>query len=370
MTMSRRRMLAMVGGGAVVAATGGAAAFVTTRTPERALAPWDMAGTYSDPRMRALSFALLAPNPHNRQPWLAELDGGDGVILYRDPARDLPVTDPFGRQLTIGMGCFIDLMEMAAAEEGTLVETQLFPDGTGKGAAVARCRFVAGSAAPDPLFAHVMARRSHKEAFEPRAVTLATAAPLTPYARIETGGDVRDALRDIAHDAWLTEASTPEAFQESIDLLRIGRAEIEANPDGIDLGGPMMDALALTGLLTHEAAADPNNPGTRANVEQTADAILGAPAFAVQTTHTNTRLDQIAAGRDWLRLNLAATGAGLALRPVSQALQEFPQMRAQYDAVHRIAAPRGGTVQMLGLLGYAPRTPRTPRWPLEAKMIG
>ena len=40
-----------------------------------------------------------------------------------------------------------------------------------------------------------------------------------------------------------------------------------------------------------------------------------------------------------------------------------------YDAIHAEFAPDGGTVQMLGLLGYGRRTPRTPRWPLEDKLI-
>jgi hypothetical protein len=78
MSISRRKMLALVGGGTVLAAGGAGAAFALTRTPTRALAPWDMAGAYPDPRLRALSHALLAPNPHNRQPWMAELVGSDG----------------------------------------------------------------------------------------------------------------------------------------------------------------------------------------------------------------------------------------------------------------------------------------------------
>ena len=96
--------------------------------------------------------------------------------------------------------------------------------------------------------------------------------------------------------------------------------------------------------------------------------INGTHAFVVQTTSGNTRADQIAVGGRWLRLNLAATGAGLALRPVSQALQEYPEMEGPYKAIHTKFAPDGGTVQMLGLLGYAPITPRTPRWPLETRL--
>lgn len=65
---SRRKFLTILGGGVVLAA-GGAAAFMTTRTPTKAIAPWSAAGGYEDPRMQALSYAILAPNPHNRQPW-------------------------------------------------------------------------------------------------------------------------------------------------------------------------------------------------------------------------------------------------------------------------------------------------------------
>ncbi|CTQ49849.1 Acg family FMN-binding oxidoreductase [Jannaschia donghaensis] len=364
MTLSRRKTLALIGGGTLLAAGGLGTGWAMTRTPTAALVPWERAGTYGDPRLRALSYALLAPNPHNRQPWLAELRGADTVILTRDPARDLPVTDPFARQLTIGMGCFIDLMRMAAAEEGDAVAVDLFPEG--EDGPVAVCRWD-GTAPSDPLFAHVMDRRSHKEAFEDQAVSAEAAAPLMRYADIYRGGDELQVLRDMAHDAWLTEAATPEAFQESVDLIRIGKAEIEANPDGIDVGGPMMEGLSLMGLLTHAAAADPDNPGSRMVIEGTAAAIEGITAMTVGHTPGNTRRDQIAAGADWLRLNLAATGAGLALRPVSQALQEAEVFAPMYRAVQTFA-PDGGTVQMLGLLGYAPRTPRTPRWPLETRL--
>ncbi|MFQ6554187.1 Acg family FMN-binding oxidoreductase [Aestuariibius insulae] len=366
MTLSRRKTLALIGGGTIFAASAAAGTFVVTRTPTRALEPWDQAGDYGDPRMRALSYALLAPNPHNRQPWLAQLDGEDSVTIWRDETRDLPVTDPYGRQLTIGMGCFLSLMKMAAAEEGFGVEEVLYPEG--EGGPVAVCRFVPGGAEPDPLFAHVMQRRSHKEGFLPQAVG-AEADVLRSYANVVTDpGAVAETAR-IAEAAWRTEASTQEAWEESVDLLRIGKSEINATPDGIDIGGPMMDSLALVGLFTREAASDLENPGTKGAIEDTAAAIAAAPAYVVQTTKGNTRLEQIEAGDRWLRLNLAATGAGLALRPVSQALQEYPEMTAHFDAIHEMYAPDGETVQMIGLLGYGERTPRTPRWPLETRMV-
>ncbi|MFQ6549671.1 Acg family FMN-binding oxidoreductase [Aestuariibius sp. 2305UL40-4] len=366
MTLSRRKTLALIGGGTVLAAGAASAGFLMTRTPQKALAPWDAAGGYDDPRMRALSYALLAPNPHNRQPWLAQLVGDDGLTIWRDETRDLPVTDPYARQLTIGMGCFLSLMRMAAAEEGFAVEEDLFPEGeTGP---VAVCRFRSDAAEADPLFAYVMERRSHKEAFVDRTVG-SEVDILRGYAQIITDVDEVSRTAEIAEHAWRTEAATKDAWQESVDLLRIGKREINAMPDGIDAGGPMIETLALLGLFTREAASDLENPGTQGAIEDTASAIIQAPAFAVQVTEGNTRIDQLAAGDQWLRLNLAAAGAGLALRPVSQALQEYPEVAPQYEAIHALYAPEGGTVQMLGLLGYGEQTPRTPRWPIETRMV-
>ncbi|MEL7117096.1 MAG: twin-arginine translocation pathway signal protein, partial [Pseudomonadota bacterium] len=126
--MNRRAFLRLTGGGVILAAAG-ATTFASTRTPTDALAPWAEAGGYADPRMRALSHAILAPNPHNRQPWKVALIGDDQAVLYFDTDRQLPFTDPFDRQLTIGLGCFLELMRMAAAADGYQADVALFPEG-------------------------------------------------------------------------------------------------------------------------------------------------------------------------------------------------------------------------------------------------
>jgi len=366
MPVSRRKMLSLVGGGTVLAVAVPSIGFLTTRTPTEALKPWELAGQYEDPRLNAMSYALLAPNPHNRQPWEAELIGDDRVAIYRDKSRNLPVTDPFDRQLTIGMGCFLELMDMAAAQQGVQVKTELFPQG--EDGPVAMCTFINGQATPNPLFAHVLQRRSHKDMFDAKPVTADAAASLKAHADLYLDGDDRDTLRDLAAQAWLAEVHTPKAWKESIDLIRVGKAEINANPDGIDVGGPLMDTLGLLGVLNKEDALDITNPNAKAPIDDTTNAINAAPAMTLTRTMGNGRPEQIDAGRRWLRLNLAATGAGLALRPVSQALQEYPEVKQQFDEIHAKFAQQGETLQMLGLLGYGELPARSPRWPLEKRM--
>ncbi len=380
MTLSRRRMLALVGGGAVVAAAGGFG-HAATRMPRTAALPWRKAGSYADPRMRALSWALLAPNPHNRQPWRADLREAGVVTLRVDPDRMLPHTDPMNRQITIGLGCFLELMRMAAAEDGQRVRIVPFPEGSDParldGRPIARIAFAADpGVARDPLFAHALARRSNKEPYD-------TARPVDPAlvdaigAAVSNGshfgGTVDPAevaeWRALTREALRIEVETPRTFRESVDLFRIGAREIDANPDGIDFSGPLFETLRMTGLFSRDAAADPASFAFRSGLDAVFANTDTAMGHLWLVTPGNGRGAQLAAGADWLRVNLAATAAGLGFQPLSQALQEFPEMARPHAEVHERLAPEGGTVQMLARIGYGPEVAASPRWPLEAKIV-
>jgi hypothetical protein len=380
MTLTRRKMIFLMGGGAVLAA-GGGFAYAATRSPQTAYLPWQRAGGYDDPRMRALSWALLAPNPHNRQPWLADLSEEGAITLYADAERMLPHTDPFNRQITIGLGCFLELLRMAAAEDGYRTETAVFPQGSSAAGLdqrpIARIAFAADPAvARDPLFVHVPARRSNKEPFDVnRPVAPARLAELAAVVRngARFGGTV-DATevtgwRALTHEALRIEVETPLTYQESVDLFRIGHHEVDANPDGIDFTGPLFEALRLTRQFTREAASDT----TRFAYKSGLDAIFANTDTAMGhvwlVTDDNSRETQIATGADWLRVNLAATAQGLGFHPLSQALQEFPEMAGPYAQVHDRLAPGGGTVQMLSRIGYGAEIGKSPRWPLESRIM-
>ena len=378
MTLSRRKTLALIGGGTILAATG-AAGFAVTRTPVAALQPWQDAGQYTDPRMRALSYAILAPNPHNRQPWMVDLRTEGEVTLFVDTNRLLPHTDPFNRQIVIGLGCFLELMVIAAAQDGYGLTVDLFPDGEDATALdqrrVAVARFTQGAATPDPLFAHVMARRSLKEPFDTARIvdqatldTVLAAAHRTSVAGSVDPEDIAN-YRALSHEALRIEIETPHTYKESVDLFRIGHREVNANPDGIDFTGPMFEAMAITGMFSREVALDQSSMAYQEGLNAVFANTDTAMGHLWQVTPANTRADQIAAGGDWLRLNLAATAQGLAMQPLSQALQEYPEMAALYAQIHDALAPGGGTVQMFARIGYGPDIAPSPRWPLDAKIM-
>lgn len=381
--MINRRQLLKVGAASMVVAGAGLGYFGATRRPTAALAPWqDDAHNYSDPRLRALSYAILAPNPHNRQPWQAELVGESGIKLTCDLDRRLPQTDPFDRQITIGLGCFLELFSLAAAADGYQTRIEYFPEG--EPGARLDGRIVASlvleqseTVLPDPLFNFVKARRSNKEAYDTsREVSGEMLSLLLSAARntVSPGGTVAvervAALRDLSWRAHEIESYTPRTLQESIDLMRIGKDEINAQPDGIDLGGFTMELLAGFELISRAQMAEPASTAFRQGLDIYHRLLHSAMGYVWVATPDNTRHSQLEAGRAWLRVNLSAAAQGIAIHPLSQALQEYPEMATLYNEIHQtVAIEAPSRIQMFARIGYGPQTPPSPRWAMENSLL-
>ena len=381
--MPTRRLLLSTASRALLLLAGASATAQPLPAGADPLAPWRAAPAASHPdwRVRAAGWAVLAPNPHNRQPWVLQFRGADEVLLRCDLDRRLPVTDPEDRQITIGLGAFTALFRMAAAAEGIALDITPFPEGAPSGRLdsrpVALLRRAPGRAEPDPLFAHALARRSAKRPFAmdrplPEGA-LATLAALSPAIHATADADRVAPLRELMWRAWMVELETPAAHLESVNLMRLGRAEVAARPDGISIWGPGLEEMVASGALTRAGFALPGSPAHVTMVERYRPMLAATPALVWTTSAGNTKPEALAAGADWLRLNLAATGLGLALHPVSQALQEYPEMAGPFADIHRllgVAAP--GRVQMLGRLGIlpGPAAAPTPRWPAESRIMG
>jgi len=379
--MKRRKFLKV--GGASLLILGGAGYFGLRSDIEQARAPWTKAGNgFEDPRLNALSFAILAPNPHNRQPWIIRLDGTDQITVFCDTERLLPETDPYNRQITVGFGAFLELLRMAAAQEGYVLEQTLFPEGEPQplldNRPIARIRFVKSTiVANDPLFAFVASRRTNRAKFSDQIVSAELLSTLADSQNSDSTiyGASNDAekvaaLKALCLKGWAKEIGTPRTHHESTLLTRIGAKAVNADPDGISIYGPVMEAMRLTGTLTPENMDDPSSTAFAETKKFYDGLIETSRAFAWISTRDNSRVSQIEAGVNWLRLHLAATGEGLAFQPLSQVLQEFPEMSECYDHVHEmLGVKRPGTVQGLFRLGYANAPAPAPRWPLESRLI-
>lgn len=380
--MNRRKFLTITGGGVILAAGAGVGGLMATSTPHKALKPWRDAGSlYTEPRKRALSYAILAPNSHNRQPWKIDLSVADEITILPDTDRMLPHTDPINRQITIGFGCFLEILRMAAAGDGYRVDEVIFPQGVDETSLdarpVAKLKLTADpTVKPDPLFAHVLARRSLKEPYDlTRSIsdkdlqTISSETSQLPGIGATNDPAKVKELRKLTRQALKLELDVPRTYEESVHLFRLGKKEIEANPDGIHFSGPMYEVLIKSGLFTREAALDRNSSAYTQGINTVLASTDTAMAYVWIVTKTNTRSDQITAGRQWVRINLAATGLGIATHPLSQALQEYPEMEPYYKKIHQMLAPGGATVQMFARLGYGDSISETPRWGLAEKIL-
>nr|WP_070960082.1 hypothetical protein [Hyphomonas sp. Mor2] len=382
--LSRRAILKTAGASAVLlgAGAGGAAIYAHGPGMAKARAPWSEAGkSFGDPRIDALAYAILAPNPHNRQPWMFELVGDNRIDVRIDLDKRLPETDPFDRQITIGFGCMLELLRMAAAEKGLRADIVPFPDGAGQprlgNGRIAQVTFLPDARpSKDPLFDNVLARRSTKEPYDLsqkvedgalRQVLAAGTGDLS-FGGTNDPDTVRE-LIDLAWLGWMIEYETDITRKESIDLMRIGNRAVVKDPDGIDMGGLQMGLFKMTGIVSHEGLNEKGSQAYNIGIDMYRDIIHSAQGFAWITAAENTRLSQIEAGRSWVRMNLAAQQIGLCIHPLSQILQEFPEMAEPYQAIHASLGAETGVVHMFGRLGYTKFPAASPRWPVESKLI-
>ena len=373
--MNRRTFIAGASGTlALVAAAG---TWRVTRMPRTAIQPWKLdPEPPTDVRLDAFRHAILAPNPHNRQPWLIRLEGSDSAIVSCDLDKRLPETDPFDRQITIGFGTFIELARIAAAERGVRMEVQPFPEGEPRprldSRPIARLTFApAPEIIHDPLFAAILSRRTNREVYDPRPPQPGQLARLTADG-INTSADttLMRRLRAITVAAITREMTTQDKLMESVRLMRIGHGEIDAKPDGIPLSGPMIEATAALGLTSHESLADQKSSASKIGLDGLTKIYGSGPAAMWIVTPGNSRAEQIEAGRLYARANLRATSLGLAMHPMSQALQEYSEMAPLFVAARQLlGVGDGACLQMLARLGHAPDVTPAPRWPVERHIV-
>ncbi|MDT8990848.1 twin-arginine translocation pathway signal protein [Curvibacter sp. APW13] len=383
--MQRRKFIRLAGGGTIAAAVGSTAALsgCSAQVPDEAIEAWQdpyNTVTSGDVRHWIVSYAILAPHSHNLQSWVVDLRRPFEIWLYCDPKRLLPETDPHARQIMMSHGTFLELLVMAAKERAYRADITLFPQGefagdTPDGRPIARVHLSTDtSVAKDPLFAQILQRHTNRELYDPKrpvpsSAWLAMGASLDTSVRFgfvtQEDEEAIAKHRQIAKEAYRIEMTTPRTVLESYRWLRMGAGEVNAHRDGISIMAPLPVLLSKVGLFDRNKAPAPDSYATTGELEDFGKKIASTPAFVWLMTRDNSRATQIAAGRAWVRLQLEATAQGLAMQPLSQALQEYPEQQRPYNDIHRLcgAAATGQTLQMWARVGFAPPVRPAPRRP-------
>lgn len=399
----RRRFIRTTAGAVVLAATGSATlqgCSSMAKVPDSAISAWSIDTPAAQVMRWSLSHAILAPNPHNLQPWLVDLSKPGEMLVAIDPERLLPETDPYGRQIMIGTGAMLGLFELAAATQGYATSTEWIASGSAGessalqvGMPVLRVRI---SRAPDAnelsnqqnLFAQIPHRhtvRGNYDLDRSPSADLASFLPnlqandqhlgvLTQSEHQETHAQISSWVKQ----AWEIELATPATAMESVRLLRIGRREIEKHRDGIVIDNAFLVVLNRLGMFDRSKPMEPGSKNYIRQIESFNAGVDSTPAWFYITSGANSRLDQIEVGRTFVKAQLRATELGMVMHPVSQGLQEYSEMADIYQSMttmmETVTGTDGSTVQMLARVGYLPAgadkpTP-APRRGVDAHLVG
>jgi hypothetical protein len=380
MALSRRGFIRVLGSSAVILGAGGLALTQVDQMPAQAIEGWKGAPpNVRDPRVRALSYALLAPNPHNLQPWIADLREPNAITFILDRTRQLPATDPYSRQITVGCGAFLELLRIGAAEHGYRADIAAFPNGDWPVNAVGDqpvCRVVfvpEAGVAGDPLLAQVLKRRTNRSSYDATPVADGEASAIhasiaqlpVQFGWTSEAGQLTK-LRNIAKRAWDIEINKDATYYESVKVYRITADEILRHRDGLSFHGPFFWSMHALGMFSKERAMSGDATVRQQSLDFINGQLANTPVFAWIVTATNDRRAQLAAGAAYVRANLKATELGLAMQPLSQALEEYPEMLPTLAEHKRaLGLPESATVQMFFRLGRAAPVEPSPRRALD-----
>lgn len=314
-----------------------------------------------DATVRAvIALALRAPSIHNSQPWRWVI-GDNSVHLFADPYRQLPITDPEGRDLLVSCGAVLHHLRVAFAAVGwaTIVHRLPNPAQPDHLAAV-ECLPRTATAGDIALAAAISRRRTDRRRFSSWAVPSSLLGALTQHAAAQ--GAILVPIIDPQYRFQLTTAIAEAARQQA------------ANPDY----APELAAWAGRSFAATEgvpAANTPAQPSQHGGTTMRAfpygqlidpESWEGdAGELLVLATSSDDRMSQLRAGEALSAVLLAATEMRLAICPLTQPVEVDTTRAILRDQVVDGAA----FPQIVLRVGWAPMgsnpLPATPRRPLD-----
>lgn len=343
------------------------------------LEPWSKhyAEKYSDPRVRLAAAGLLAASNHNMQPWRISLDKFDPMAfyLYADSSRMTSEVDPYARQMMISQGTFLEYVSVAGDKSGYRTDIRLFPEGAYDESRLAQsmdskpvAKITLAKAQPQSgrLYDALFLPDTNREAYQAEKLTGAQSSALEALSsgngvsvRLYQGQKDLGTIGKLALQSAVIEAGVTRVMDESNAIFRANESQKNQYRYGYSVEGQGTSGFMkniLQGLVTLFPSMNTGKAASQTFINSTKTSVEHTPAYAMIITAGNSRLEQVESGMLYSKLVLTGHTQGLAMQPLSQVLEEYPEMNAPYTEFKKAYAPDGGTVQMLFRVGVAAKS--------------
>ena len=210
-------------------------------------------GFASDQLEHLLGYAILAPSPHNTQPWRFRINATD-VDIHADNQRRLAATDPHGRELVMSCGAVLYNLRVASEYFEKEWRVSLFPE-IKESDLVARFHLGLGAetSSEDIVLFHAITQRyTHRGAFREDRIPEGLLSAWVSAAEKEGAwllfadtGETRKALADIIAEADRQQWSSRLFRQELARWVRKKPHEAEDGLPVHDLG--IQDWMSFAG---------------------------------------------------------------------------------------------------------------------------
>ncbi len=290
---------------------------------------WPTEASFSQKLIHLVRYAMLAPSGHNTQPWRFRISG-DGVTLYADRSRSLPIVDPDDRELIISCGCALSFLKVAAHYFGYHAKIQEFPDPLDSDclATVQLTPDLSLKNEVQDLFMAITRRHTNRFPFESRPVS---ADLLQGFQGVVQGHKaglriVEDSEQRLQLAALITEGDRRQGADPEFrkELAAWVRSNYTHHRDGMPgYGFGIGNVASLLGSFFIRTVDWGKSQG-----KKDSHLALNAPVLAVLESETDHPQAWLQTGQALGHLLLRITAAGLAASFLNQPI-EIPALRSQ-----------------------------------------
>lgn len=203
---------------------------------------------YTQPVLKAIAYGITAPSPHNTQSWYLDTISDREMLLYVKHV--LPETDPPARQILMGAGCFIELVNVGMSMEGYRTQVEYLPQGNFILEAhkisekpIAKITLIKSeNNEKDVLYDYIYHRGTNRKPYTGKMITQSEFDKIKSlmgesHSRLQfyTGKEQMQPYLNIFRQAMEIETRTKATNEETRQNFRFSEQELAEKRDGISL---------------------------------------------------------------------------------------------------------------------------------------